>query len=75
MRRREFIAGTAASAAYGFVRPAYAQTGTPPQGIKRIAFVHAAEKVEDMTVKGRRSIKAFFEELNRLSRSLSSKRD
>jgi putative ABC transport system substrate-binding protein len=34
--------------------------------IKRIAFVHAAEKIEDMTVNGRRSIKAFFEELNRL---------
>jgi putative ABC transport system substrate-binding protein len=33
---------------------------------KRIAFVHAAEKVEDMTVNGRQSIKAFFEELNRL---------
>ena len=66
MRRREFITGTAASAACGLVRPAYAQTGTRPPGIKRIAFVHAAEKVEDMTVNGRRSIKAFFKELSRL---------
>jgi putative ABC transport system substrate-binding protein len=66
MRRRKFIAGTAASAAFGLVRPAYDQTGARPPGIKRIAFVHAAEKVENMTVNGRRSIKAFFEELNRL---------
>jgi putative ABC transport system substrate-binding protein len=66
MKRREFIAGTAASAACGLVRPADAQTEARPPGIKRIAFVHAAEKVEDMSVKGRRSIKAFFEELNRL---------
>jgi len=66
MRRREFIAGTAATAALSFAREAYAQANARLPGTKRIAIVHVAEKVEDMTVNGRRSFKAFFGELDRL---------
>ncbi len=66
MQRRELIAGSAASAAFGLARSVRGQTDARPARIRRIAFVHAAEKVEDMTVNGRRSIKAFFEELDRL---------
>jgi putative tryptophan/tyrosine transport system substrate-binding protein len=66
MRRREFIAGTVATAAFGFARPALAQTDARPPGRKRIAVVHVADKVEEMTVNGRRSFKAYFGELNRL---------
>jgi putative ABC transport system substrate-binding protein len=66
MRRREFIAGTAASAAFGLVRPAYAQTDARPPGIKRIAFVHSTTKPEEMTVNGRRFYWAYFGELSRL---------
>ena len=66
MRRREFIAGTAVTAALGLARPAYPQSNAPTPVTKRIAFVHVAEKVEDMTVNGRRSFKAYFGELNRL---------
>jgi putative tryptophan/tyrosine transport system substrate-binding protein len=66
MRRREFIIGTAATAAFGLARPAPARTDARPPGTKRIAFVHVAEKVEDMTLKGRRTFKAYFGELNTL---------
>jgi putative ABC transport system substrate-binding protein len=66
MQRREFIAGTAASAVCGLVRPARAQTDARPPGIKRIAFVSTATKVEELTVNGRRFYKAFFGELIRL---------
>ena len=66
MRRREFITGTAASATFGLVRPAYAQTNARPPGIKRIAIGHPAEKPEGMTVNGRRPFNGYFSELNRL---------
>jgi putative tryptophan/tyrosine transport system substrate-binding protein len=66
MRRREFIAGTAATAAFSFARLACAQTNARSPATKRVAIVHVAEKVEDMTVKGRRYFKAYFGELNRL---------
>jgi putative ABC transport system substrate-binding protein len=66
MRRRDFIAGAVATAAMSFVRRACAQTNARPLSTKRIAIVHAAEKVEDMTVNGRRSFKAYFGELDRL---------
>jgi putative ABC transport system substrate-binding protein len=64
MRRREFLAGTAVTAAIGFARPVCAQTDARSPSIKRIAFVHLTEKLEGLTVKGR--YKAFFGELNRL---------
>jgi putative tryptophan/tyrosine transport system substrate-binding protein len=63
MRRREFIAGTAATAAMSFTRPVCAQIDARSPG-KRIAFVHLTEKLKGLTVKGR--YKAFFGELNRL---------
>jgi len=66
MRRREFIAGTAATAALSLARPACAQTDTRSPVIKRIAIVHPTEKPEEMTVNGRRTFKGFFSELNRL---------
>ena len=64
MRRRNFIAGTAATAAMSSAQPICAQIDGRSLGIKRIAFVHLTEKLEGMTVKGR--YKPFFGELNRL---------
>ena len=66
MRRREFIAGTAITAALSFAKPVYAQTDARSPGIKRIAIVHTAEKPEGMTINGRRGFKAYFGELKRL---------
>lgn len=66
MRRREFIAGAAATAALSFARQAYAQTSARTPVIKRIAMVHSAERPEGMTVNGRRMFKGYFSELNRL---------
>jgi putative ABC transport system substrate-binding protein len=66
MRRRAFIAGTAATAALSLARPVYAQTNARSPVVKRIAFVHPSEKVEDMTINGRRTFRAYFGELNRL---------
>src|SRR5262249_41623725 len=66
MRRRDFIAGTAATAGLSFVGSAFAQTNARSPVTKRIALVHPAEKPEGMTVNGRRGFRAFFEELNRL---------
>jgi putative ABC transport system substrate-binding protein len=66
MRRREFIAGTAITAALNFAKPVYAQADTRPPGMKRIAIVHTSEKPEGMTTNGRHSFKAYFGELKRL---------
>jgi putative tryptophan/tyrosine transport system substrate-binding protein len=66
MRRREFIAGTAATAALDLARPAFAQTDVRSPIIKRVAIVSLAEKPEEMTVNGRRTFKGYFSELRRL---------
>ena len=66
MRRREFIAGTAITAALGFAKPVCAQTAARSPGTKRIAIVHTSEKPEAMTINGRLSFKAYFGELKRL---------
>jgi putative ABC transport system substrate-binding protein len=66
MRRREFIAGTAVTAALSFAKSVYAQTDARSPGIKRIAMVHNSEKPEEMTIDGRRSFKAYFGELKGL---------
>ena len=66
MRRREFIAGTAAMAAMGFARPIGAQTNAQSTGVSRLAIFHPTEPPEGLTPNGRRSFKAYFGELNRL---------
>jgi putative ABC transport system substrate-binding protein len=63
MRRREFIAGTAATAALSFAWPARAQTNNRPPGVKRLAIFHPSEPPEGMS-SGR--FKAYFGELARL---------
>ena len=65
MRRREFIAGTAATAAFSSA-PSYSQTGPKTAVIKRIAVVSPSEKVADMRIGGDARYDAFFDELKRL---------
>ena len=57
MKRREFIAGTAATAAVGLPWSAGAQTSSSPAS-KRIAIVDPAARAEEL--------KAYFTELSRL---------
>ena len=66
MRRREFITGTAATAAMGFAQPIFAQTETRLPVIKRIAMFHPSEPPEGLSINGRPAYKAFFGGLNRL---------
>ena len=58
MRRRQFIAGTAATATMGFARTVYAETNARPTGIKRVAIFHFTDPHP--------RLKAYFDELNRL---------
>src|SRR5215831_21002098 len=60
MRRREFVAGTAATAAMGFAQPIWAETNARSTGVKRIAIFYPTEIDET----GAR--KAYFAELKRL---------
>jgi putative ABC transport system substrate-binding protein len=60
MRRREFIAGTAATAAMGFAQPIWAETNARSTGVKRLAIFYPGEIDET----GAR--KAYFAELKRL---------
>ncbi len=63
MRRREFI--TVLSGAALMVWPIIARAQQPAK-MKRIAMVHPAEKVGNVTITGRRTFRAFFEELGAL---------
>jgi putative tryptophan/tyrosine transport system substrate-binding protein len=65
MRRREFMAGAAATATVGFPTSARAQTASVSTP-KRIAIVDPASKAEEVTINGIRSFKSYFSELNRL---------
>ena len=66
MRRREFIAGIAATATTGIAQPISAQTNAQLPVAKRIAIFHPTEPPEGMTINGRRSFKAYFGGLNKL---------
>src|ERR1700730_18393400 len=66
MRRREFIAGTAATAAQSFAWPACAQTNPRSPGIKRLAIFHPSEPPEGLTSNGLSTFKVYFDELNML---------
>jgi putative ABC transport system substrate-binding protein len=59
MRRREFITLIGSGVA---TWPLAARSQQPAK-MKRIAFVHPAEKVGNMSITGRRFFRAFFEEL------------
>jgi putative ABC transport system substrate-binding protein len=65
MRRREFIAWTAATAAVSVARSAYVQADARSPVAKRIAIIHPSEPSEGLTINGRRAYKAYFRELNR----------
>jgi len=60
MRRREFICLIGGAA--GWSLAARAQQSAK---MRRIAFVHSAEKLGNMTIAGRRFFRAFFEELGK----------
>jgi len=67
MRRREFIAGTAATAAMGFAQPIWAETNARSTGVKRLAIFHPVRPPEQLTLNGGYLLyKVYFEELNRL---------
>lgn len=66
MRRREFIVGTAATAAVGFAQPTWAETNARSSGAKRLAIFHPTRPPEDMTPNGVLYYRAYFEELNKL---------
>ena len=61
MRRREFIAGTAAILAVSVCNETKAGSAVS----KRIAIVHPSESPEVLTISGRRAYKVYFHELNR----------
>jgi putative tryptophan/tyrosine transport system substrate-binding protein len=64
MRRREFIAGTAATALAGFAQPTCAQTSARP-GVKRLAIFHPTDPPEEITSNANRAYKAYFDELKK----------
>lgn len=66
MQRREFIAGTVATATMGFPRPIFGETNGSSLSKKRIAIFHPTEPPVGLTINGRRAYKTYFGELNRL---------
>src|SRR5215470_9796605 len=64
MRRREFIAGTAATALAGFAQPTCAQTSARP-GVRRLAIFHPTDPPEEITSNANRVYKAYFDELKK----------
>ncbi len=67
MRRRDFMAGSAATAAVGVAGwPVCAEINAGSPVPKRIALVHPNLPPEQLTSSGRRGFKAYFQELDRL---------
>jgi putative ABC transport system substrate-binding protein len=66
MRRREFIADTAATAALGFAQPIWAETNARSTDVKRLVIFHHVRPPKQLTPSGFRPYKAYFEELKRL---------
>ena len=64
MRRREFIAGSAVTAAISFAGPVCAQTRSSV--VNRMAIVDPAIRAEDLTINGHAGLKAYFGALNSL---------
>jgi ABC transporter substrate binding protein len=65
MRRRDFMAGSAATAALGVAGwPVYAEIKSPVP--KRIALPHVSLGPEELTTSARRALEAYYQELNRL---------
>lgn len=65
MRRRDFMAGSAATAALGVAGwPVYAEINAGSPVPKRIALVHPSQSRDQWTSQGRS--KAYFQELDRL---------
>ena len=67
MRRRDFMAGSAATAAFGVAGwPVYAEINAGSPVPKRIALVHPSQSRDQVASSGRRAFPAYFQELNRL---------
>jgi putative tryptophan/tyrosine transport system substrate-binding protein len=67
MRRRDFMAGSAATAAVGVAGwPVYAEINARSPVPKRIALVSPSLRPDQTTSSGRRSFKAYYQELDRL---------
>src|SRR5262245_6160992 len=67
MRRRQFIAGTAATGAMRFAQPTWAETNARATGAKRLVLFHSTRPPEELTPNGGfRPYEIYFEELNRL---------
>ena len=67
MQRRDFMAGSAATAALGVAGwPVYAEIDARSPVPKRVALVNPSLPLDQMTSSGRRTFKAYFQELDRL---------
>jgi putative ABC transport system substrate-binding protein len=67
MRRRDFMAGSAATAALGVAGwPVYAEINARSPVPKRIAVVHPSATRDQVTSSGHRAFSAYFQELDRL---------
>jgi putative tryptophan/tyrosine transport system substrate-binding protein len=66
MRRREFIAWTAATTVMGLAQRSWAETTPRSPGVKRLAIFHPTRPPEEQTPNHWPVYKAYFDELNRL---------